>query len=160
MFVVAGNQALSGQWPSLRQDMSAGCRTLEDVARHRNIAEYFLFLGHIDNPEAILAGSDLLIKPTRGNNPWGRDMLEALAAGVPALSVGFDETFVETGKTGVLQPEFDDEALADEIIALSQDRRRLTSLAHEGKNRVLELCNPVKRAAELADVWGQVLARQ
>ena len=37
------------------------------------------FMGHVKNPEKFIKESDILIRPTRENNPWGRDILEAMA---------------------------------------------------------------------------------
>lgn len=111
------------------------------------------FLGHTSEPERVLAAADLLIKPTRESNPWGRDVLEALAAGLPVLSVGEYPTFVEDGVTGVLQPEFDLEDLAARICSLADDRPAIARMGRAGAQRVASLCDGPARSADLRAFW-------
>ena len=113
----------------------------------------FLFLGHVGNPEQVLAGCDLLIKPTREANPWGRDILEGLAAGKPVLTIGTYDQFVEDGVTGLLQATFDAGSMADAIVALAGDRERGRRLGAAGRARVANLCGDKARAADLAAFW-------
>ena len=48
---------------------------------------------------------DILITPTREYNPWGRDILEAIANGKAVISVGNYDKFVNKN-TGLLLNEF------------------------------------------------------
>lgn len=153
LFVVAGNMALTRSLPGELGAVARRGGTLVDYAKARGVEDMFLFLGHVKTPEAVLAACDALAKPTRENNPWGRDILEALAAGLPVFSVGRDETFVETGITGFLQPEFDRDALADEIVRLADDRGACVRMGAAGRERVLKLCDGPARAADLLEVW-------
>ena len=41
---------------------------------------------------------DVVLKPTREANPWGRDILEGSPSGKPVISVGRYDRFVETGQ--------------------------------------------------------------
>src|SRR3546814_16059692 len=98
--------------------------TLADYAAAKGVGDMFLFLGHVTEPERVLAGCHALIKPTRENNPWGRDIVEAMAHGRPVISVGPWAKFVETGATGILPPIFDAPALARERAGLVDTRDR------------------------------------
>ncbi|NJM84390.1 MAG: glycosyltransferase family 4 protein, partial [Tabrizicola sp.] len=82
----------------------------------------FLFLGHVAEPETVLAACDVVVKPTREENPWGRDILEGLGAGKPVISIGRYDTFVETDATGFLMPDYDAGKLADVLLRLDADR--------------------------------------
>lgn len=73
--------------------------------------------------------------------------------GRPVLSVGSDTTFVESGQTGILHPEFDAGILADEILRLADDRDMCVKLGQVGRERVLHLCDGSARAADLLRVW-------
>ncbi|MBM3541495.1 MAG: glycosyltransferase family 4 protein, partial [Alphaproteobacteria bacterium] len=86
-------------------------------------------------------------------NPWGRDILEAMAMGLPVLSVGTDATFVETGVTGVLQSPFDAAALAGDIARLADDRDRVRRMGGAARVRVATLCDGTSRARDLLDLW-------
>lgn len=159
VFAMAGEMRLNGSWPGPLGAIAAKGGTLEDAARELGLADYFLFLGHVDEPERVLAASDLLIKPTRDANPWGRDILEAMAAGKPVVSIGTDCTFVETGQTGLLLADFDADATARQLAVLRDDRVLLTRLGRNAGDRVSRLCNGSDRAAELCELWSAIVAR-
>jgi glycosyltransferase involved in cell wall biosynthesis len=113
----------------------------------------FCFLGHVAAPETVLIASDALIKLTRNADPWGRDIIEALAAGKPVISLGRYDRFVEDGVTGVLKPEFDASELAGEIVRLADDRAACRRLGEAGRDRVRVLCDGRARAADLLAAW-------
>lgn len=156
-FVVAGDMRLRGLLPGELGRLARAGKTLEDFARERGVADYFLFLGHVDRPEPVLAASDALIKPTRNADPWGRDVIEALAAGKPVLSVGTYDRFVTNGETGHLLPQFDAERAADVLIGWSRDRALCAGLGTAGARRIAELCNGPARAADLLALWREAI---
>ncbi|MBL27196.1 MAG: hypothetical protein CMM50_06560 [Rhodospirillaceae bacterium] len=123
------------------------------------LSRHFLFLGHVNAPEQVLAGADALIKPTRDANPWGRDIIEALAAGVPVVTLGRYNRFVEDRVTGVLQQDFDAERMAEAICGFADDRARAKALGEAGRSRVTDLCDGRARAADLFAVWESVARR-
>ena len=153
LFVVAGEMSLSRSLPGALGRIGRRGGTLADYAAERGVSDMFLFLGHVSEPERVLAASDALAKPTREDNPWGRDIIEALAAGKPVLTVGSWDTFVTDGQTGILQEAFDAEALARAIVRLADDRGLAARLGAAGRERVMRLCNGPERAAELLAVW-------
>jgi glycosyltransferase involved in cell wall biosynthesis len=153
LFVMAGDMGLSRSLPGELGSVARAGGTLGDYVARRGVGDMFLFLGHVTEPEGVLAACHALVKPTRENNPWGRDILEALAAGRPVLTCGAYDRFVESGVTGVLQPEFDAGALAAEIARLADDRGLAARMGRAGRERVLALCDGKARAAELLDLW-------
>lgn len=157
LFVVAGDMQLPRSLPGdLPGDLRALGRrggTLANYAALRQVEDMFLFLGHVDCPEAVLAATDALVKLTREANPWGRDIIEALAAGKPVLTVGSWDTFVSTGETGILQEQFDAEELAGHIIRMADHRANSAAMGAAGRERITRLCDGPQRAADLADVW-------
>lgn len=153
LIVQAGQIALPRSLHGVLGDVARSGGTLRDYAERMGVADRMLFLGHVSDPEAVLAASDLLAKPTREANPWGRDIIEALAAGRPVLTVGSYDRFVENGVTGILQREFDDESLADDIVALADDRPAIARMGREAVRRVASLCDGPARAADLRSFW-------
>ncbi|MSP67950.1 MAG: glycosyltransferase, partial [Alphaproteobacteria bacterium] len=156
LFVMAGDMRLQGTLPP---DLTAVARaggTLAAAAAARGLGDVMLFLGHVGEPERVLLACDALIKPTRESNPWGRDVIEALAAARPVLSCGTDATFVEDGVTGVLQREFDAAAMAAAILRLAADRDLSRRLGAAGHARAARLCDGPARAADLLAVWQTV----
>lgn len=143
-FVVAGDMT-----------MSPG-HSLVDEARQRGVSDSFVFVGHVTEPDRVLAACDCLIKPTREANPWGRDVLEALALGRPVISYGTDATFVETGATGLLLEQFDAAETARHLLTLADDPPGRAQLGQNARERIRSLCDPVRQAHALTRVWQDV----
>lgn len=152
-FVVTGKTDLTTSMPAPMGRIARQGGDLKTYADEMGVLDMFHFTGHVSEPERILALVDMVIKPTREDNPWGRDILEALAAGRPVVSVGSYDTFVEDGVTGILQNNWDSQALAYQLAALSEDRLRLSTLGHAARSRIASLCDGPTQSHLLLDVW-------
>ena len=159
LFVIAGNMRVRGSIPGALGRIAASGGTLADYAASNGVSDMFAFLGPVDEPERVLAACDIVARPSRGNNPWGRETLEALAAGKPVVCTGVYRRFVEDGVTGIVSPDYDCAAFADAIIRLADDpalRRRLGAAGHR---RIATLCDGPARAEDLRAVWATAAAR-
>jgi glycosyltransferase involved in cell wall biosynthesis len=153
LFVVAGDMTLRDSPSGELGRIARAGGTLADYAAARGVADMFLFLGHVSAPESVLAACQVLLKPTRNDDPWGRDIIEALAAGLPVLSVGRYRRFVESGETGYLMPAYDAGGMADLLIKLHSDRRLIARLGAGARARVSALCDGPGRAHDLLELW-------
>ena len=158
LFVVAGDMRLRGSLPGELGRIARANGTLADYAAMRGVADMILFLGHVPEPETVLAACDVVLKPTREANPWGRDILEGLAAGKPVISIGHYSRFVESEVTGFLFPSYDGGAIADAILQLDSNRDLCRRLGENAARRIGELCDGPARARDLLEVWRQAVA--
>ena len=147
---------LHGSLPGELGVLSRKGATLKEYAAARGVADMFLFLGHVSEPERVLAGCNALARLSREDNPWGRDVIEALGAGRPVIATGSYDRFVESDATGILLPTFSADALADNILRLADDRALAARLGAAAQVRIEALCNGPARAADLAAVWRDV----
>jgi glycosyltransferase involved in cell wall biosynthesis len=152
-FLMAGNMAMPGSLPGKLGEVARQGGDLKAYATLMGVEDSMQFLGHVSQPERVLAAADLLIKPTREANPWGRDILEALAAGRPVLSVGRYDRFVEDGVTGILQAGFDAADLARRVAGLADNRAEIVRMGERGMSRIAELCDGAARGADLHTFW-------
>ena len=153
LFVVAGKMELSKSSDGKLGSIARRGGTLVDYARECGVGEMFQFLGHVSEPERILQGCDMLIKPTRIDIPWGRDILEAMIAGIPVLTCGTWDKFVRHRETGLLHPNFDAEDFARELCKLSTDVNFRNMLGQAAQKHIRTLCNGPARAEDLSAVW-------
>lgn len=160
VFVVAGDMTLRGTLPGELGAIARRGGTLAHYAAARSVGDMFLFLGHVAEPEAVLTACDVLVKPTREDNPWGRDILEGLAAGKPVISIGRYDTFVETDATGYLMPEYDAGNLAEILLRLDAERALVARLGAAARSRIASLCDGPSRARDLAALWGEAVSRR
>ena len=157
LFAIAGTTTLSGSLPGELGRVARSGGDLAAYARQCGVGDMFRFLGHVAASESVILAGDLVVKPTREYNPWGRDILEAMAAAKPVMTVGTYGRFVENGVTGILHPEFDVRAWADEIVRLADNRDEATRLGKAAQQRVLTLCDGAARAGDLRNLWAAVV---
>ncbi|MEM9684600.1 MAG: glycosyltransferase family 4 protein [Pseudomonadota bacterium] len=71
--------------------------------------------GYTTDPMAAMAGAVALIRPSRDNDPWGRDVIEAARAGLPVIASGTYDGVVHHSETGYLLDPFDPTAAATHL---------------------------------------------
>lgn len=106
-----------------------------------NLAHRFAFGGYATDPREVLARAFALVRPSRLDDPWGRDVIEAVTAGVPVLATGTFDGVVRAGETGWLFSPFDADAIANRLAMLLRDRphhaRLCETAARFGRERFL-----------------------
>jgi len=157
--VVAGDMRLRGNLSGELNKFKRNKKTLEDYVNSKGLGHMFRFLGHITEPDRLLVGCDVLLRLSRENNPWGRDVIEALGSAKPVIATGKYDTFVKSGKTGILLESYSPNLVADNIIELYDDKNLAHRLGTAGKELIDSLCNGSSRATELAYIWNSVVRK-
>jgi glycosyltransferase involved in cell wall biosynthesis len=157
LFVIAGDISLSKSLPGQLGSIAKAGGNLADYVCAMGVEKMFLFLGHTSEPERVLSACNILIRPSRECNPWGRDILEALSFGLPVIATGTYNNFVESKVTGFLMNEFDPKKVADCIVELFQNEQLVKHMGEQGKKRVQELCNGPDRARDLQNFWQKIV---
>jgi len=108
---------------------------LEDRCRALGVADRVQFLGvRRDIPE-ILAAADLLVLPSVTPEPFGRTVVEAMAAGKPVVATrdGGPLDILDDGETGLFCSPGDAQDLAEKVNALLDDGARARALGARGR---------------------------
>jgi len=94
---------------------------------------------HRPDVPGVLAGLDVLVFPSV-DEPFGMVVIEAMAAGTPVVASdsGGPAEILEHGRTGLLFPTGDPDALAARVLRLLEERPLGRSLAAAGRERVAE----------------------
>ena len=64
------------------------------------------FKKHTHDITNILLNSFILIRPSRDNDPWGRDVIEAASLGLPVIATGTFNEIIKNKKNGFLLKKF------------------------------------------------------
>ena len=121
------------------------------------LRDMFIFTGHLGDPTSVLHNSNLLFKLTRENNPWGRDILEALSCGLPVVSIGSYDKFVQTGVTGLLQSVYNPEAIAKWLEEVIDDQLKLAQMSENSKLVTKKHCSAEMLSKSMKIVWKNLL---
>jgi glycosyltransferase involved in cell wall biosynthesis len=74
------------------------------------------------------------VRSDNSGSPWGRDIIEAMWAGVPVVATGTSQEFVIDGETGYLVPPGNVNLLAEQVTKLLADpalRNRMSEAAYK-----------------------------
>ncbi len=126
-----------------------------DVA---GLADHLHLLGRREDVAKILGEIDLLAHPAN-QEPFGRVLLEASAAGVPivATNVGGTSEIVLDGVTGRLIPPKDPIALAEAMIKCLTDKTESQHFRQAARERVVHQFSINIAAQKLSAFWNAVL---
>jgi glycosyltransferase involved in cell wall biosynthesis len=117
---------------------------LEDLARELNIADRIIFIGKAPSVEPYYRRADVAVllsyylEEEGDFEGLGLTLLEAERYGVPVIgskSGGIPEAF-EAGRTGLLIPENDIEAIKDAIVSLAKDPEKRRAMGEAGRDFV------------------------
>lgn len=84
---------------------------------------HFSYQGHVPDPEAQIISSDFVIRPSKTNDPWGRDVIEAMSHGKIIIATGHFDGFISNQINGFLIGEWNAENVADIITEVWADRQ-------------------------------------
>ena len=88
----------------------------EELLRRENAVDYAWFAGARDDVPSMMRGLDLFVLPSRAEG-ISNTLLEAMASGLPVVAtrVGGNPELMEEGRTGMLVPPMDPQAMAAAI---------------------------------------------
>jgi glycosyltransferase involved in cell wall biosynthesis len=122
------------------------------------VAERVTFTGIRDDVPDILRQATILVLPSVTPEPFGRTLVEGMAAGcaVVATAAGGPLVIVEDQVSGVLVPPDDSKALAASLVALLDEPERMRRLGAAGQARARACFSLDRLVDEMADLFTDV----
>jgi glycosyltransferase involved in cell wall biosynthesis len=132
---------------------------LKEHARELGIEENVMFTGQRSDVALLLAACDIFSLPSF-EEPFGLVFAEAMAMKRPvvALDNGGTPEVVEHGKSGLLSPPGDIDALAANLLRLLEDPALRIKFGEYGRSRVEEYFTPQRLASDFAALYARMLA--
>lgn len=106
---------------------------------------------HTENVLSILNQCDVIVRLGESSDPWGRDIIEAMAMKKPIVATGDSEFYIKNHQTGWLVNYNDIPATLTALKSLLTDPHARTSMGQAGYERIIALCDPAK--------YGQAILR-
>jgi glycosyltransferase involved in cell wall biosynthesis len=133
-------------------------RKIRDYGKKR-CGAYLTFLGARNDVPHLYPDLDVAVHPSHSENVGGA--VESLLFGIPTIATrvgGLPEVVID-GLTGWLVPPKKPALLAATILEVLQDLDKGREMAERGRALVHQLFNVKRTAAEVADVYEQLLSR-
>jgi glycosyltransferase involved in cell wall biosynthesis len=110
---------------------------LKRLAEERAVSDIVIFAGYRRDARRLMQGLDLLVAPSR-QEAQSFALMEAMACGKPvvASNVGGIPGVLVDGVTGLLVPTEDFGALADAVVKLLGDPKKMADMGRAGRRRV------------------------
>jgi glycosyltransferase involved in cell wall biosynthesis len=114
--------------------------------------------GFTTNVAGILSKAFVTLRLSRQSDPWGRDVIESIAAGTPCLATGKFSEIVENGITGYLFEPFDPRAVAKQLIDLLQNKGLWQRLSANCLSRGTEQFSGKIQAQKFLEISSELLS--
>jgi glycosyltransferase involved in cell wall biosynthesis len=123
------------------------------------VASNVIFTGGRRDVARVMAACDVFTLPSF-EEPFGLVFLEAMAMARPVVAIdnGGAPEVVEHGRSGLLAPPWDIQALASNITALLRDPELRARLGNYGRSRVLDYFTAERMARDAAQAYEAVLS--
>ena len=120
-----------GEERGKRNPLGRSCmlRELQQSVKEDLLEDMVFFAGFQNNPEMLISCSDVIIRVSRYNDPWGRDVIEGIVGGKPVLATGDNSVFIEEGINGYLFEDFNARKMAEKIVFLAETLKAYQQIA-------------------------------
>lgn len=124
---------------------------LNDRCSALGVSHRVMFTGVRTDIPLILGAADMLVLPSVRPEPFGRTIIEAMAAGRPviATAAGGPLEIVVDGETGFLIPPNDPSSLAQKICFLAAHPAVASTMGHAGRQRAIQAFSLVRLVEEV-----------
>ena len=143
---------LAGELFGAKEENVALKEKILAAARSGPLGGRLHFLGWRRNAVRIIREATVLLHTAR-QEPLGRVLIEALAAGTPVVATAVGGTPEVLGDRAILIPPDDPEKAAAETAELLRDSALRRRLSEDGIRRWRRLFQPDRAARELEEVW-------
>jgi len=129
-----------------------------DFLKSSNVSRKVITLPYLytDNFYKVLNEIDIYVRASKSGDPWGRDIIEAMAFGVPVVATGSSEFFVKNGESGYLVDVEAPEEIARAIYELVKDEEKRKSFGKTSRSIIREKCNLEKYSKSMAKVYEEI----
>lgn len=105
-----------------------------------------------------LSQLDIYVRPDISGNPWGRDIIEAMALKLPVIATGKSDFFIKNNVTGLLVKPSDSKIIIAKIIELIENEELRKQLGENAYVHIKELCKIDNYKVSLLNIYNKILS--
>jgi glycosyltransferase involved in cell wall biosynthesis len=140
-------------------------KELEEKIISHGLQGYITVVEHRRDVWRVLSASDIVLRTSRLNDPWCRDVIESMVVGRPIVTPGIYNVFLENYKNGFLVPPQRTEEetigkIVEKLLILIHDKDLRKSM---GENNVIKgkmLFDPEKYALSMEEIYRSILHKK
>ncbi len=137
-------------------------RKVRSLTESLGISDLVTFTGFRKDVQNMIADMDLIVHASTTGEPFGQVIIEGMAAGKPVVATdgGGVPEIVEDGKTGILVPMGDVQAMADAIGRMLADPALAADMGARGRERVRDYFTIERKARNVEAVYQGMFPRR
>ncbi len=137
-------------------------RKVRSLTESLGISDLVTFTGFRKDVQNMIADMDLIVHASTTGEPFGQVIIEGMAAGKPVIATdgGGVPEIVEDGKTGILVPMGDVQAMADAIGRMLADPALAADMGARGRERVRDYFTIERKARNVEAVYQGMFPRR
>lgn len=146
--------------PDTTTQSQAYYQELQRLVSEWHLSEHVVFTGFRSDISSIMAVSDIVVHSASEPEPFGRVVVEGMAAGRPVIATGAGGVLdiIEDQVTGLLVPPKNAEAMAEAIGQLLQNRRQAMALGQKAQQAVRERFSVKQHVMAVERIYHQILS--
>jgi glycosyltransferase involved in cell wall biosynthesis len=97
-----------------------------------------------------------LIRPSLNNDPWGRDIIEAMSTGKPVIATGHYDKFVKDGVNGYLIQNPDHLLLSNTMKKFIDNKELIHQFGQNSFQLASKLFNPSHNTKQIESLYDRI----
>lgn len=122
------------------------------------IKDYFKVIPFTFDIYDELSRFDIYIRPDYTGQPWGRDIIEAMALKKPIIATGQSEFYIENGITGYLVQSHDSKMLSDKIIQLISNPHKRYIMGEDSYSKIKRMCDMDNYGKRIISIYQNIMS--
>lgn len=122
------------------------------ILEHKLNDTVFL-MGHTDKPEKAIMNANILIRPSRRNDPWGRDIIEGMSSGLLVIATGDNQVFIKNKINGLIFKTWDNKAISKVLKYYLNNKKELEKLKINAKEFAKREFDPKKQGQKTTEYF-------
>lgn len=150
VFLICGEERKPSR-PPLLPDLAS-------AIRQGGLTDMVKLMGFVEAPQHLIRSSNVVLRTSRSNDPWGRDIIEGLVQGKPILATGGYSPFVTDGVNGFLFEKFSAIDVADALKRLADKPQLYSRVSLRNRFHGQQLFSGKIISRQISDLYTQVLS--
>lgn len=125
--------------------------------RQNNLSGSIILTPYTNYPFNYITDLDIIVRPSLQADPWGRDIIEAMALSKSVVATGNSEFYIENNKTGFLVQPRDYISLSEKIIHLVNNPELRVEMGEAGYKRVREMCDITNYGKAINNIYQELI---
>ncbi|MGD9231108.1 MAG: glycosyltransferase family 4 protein [Desulfobacterales bacterium] len=123
-----------------------------------NIQKYFKRLEPTPHvPPSFFSNFHVLIRPSLNNDPWGRDIIEAMSTGRPVIATGYYDKFVKNEVNGFLIKTHDHLSLSNTMKKFIDNKELIHQFSQNSFQLASKLFNPSQNTKQIENLYDRIV---